>query len=474
VTLRRIPALLALALGAWTAAACTPAGAPSQTTAAPRTPTVSPEIERFIGGQVYQDPALYAYVDRVGQRLVDKGDVAGSGYRFYVLDLPTPNAHALSTGQVFVTRGLLAILDDEAELAAAMAHELGHLARRHAAQREQQRQGVLQAILEATRITGSTVVATSVAQEGVLALRRYSREQELDADRAGLGYLQRAGYRSDAILTLIGKLRRQARLEATMAGVAPEASERRSVLATHPGPEERLVALRAQPMPAGGDTGRAPFLAAIDGMPVDDPPSEGYVRGTAFLHPEMKLAFEAPRGFRLRNTSTGVWADGGIERGLMYFTCRRERIDGKLTDWMRNEIKPTPADVQETEIGGAEAAISERPRGSDTGSTYIRQVFIRRAEGACIFTLAVDSAGDGRRMEALIAAARTFRTLSDQEAASLRPRRLRVVPAGSASVTDLAARMPYTDLRLERLLALNGVDSAAELASKGSVKIVEP
>lgn len=470
---RRILVLLAFAA----AAGCTQDGAPRQTASAPanreaRSPSLPREILERIGAQIYDEPALSAYVEGVGRRLVTQGGVTGAEYSFHVLDMPTPNAHALPSGHIFVTRGLLALLDDEAELAAALAHELGHVARRHAAERERQRQTALDAAFAAARTSGSVAVGTSVAREGMLALRRYSRDQELDADRAGVGYIRQAGYRSDAMLSLLEKLRRQGRLEAMFHGETVEASDRRSALSTHPASEERLAGLRSIAA-AGGEARREAFLRAIDGMIFDDSPKEGFVRGNAFLHPVMKLGFQAPPDFRLFNDHDGV-IGVGRDRALMYFTCTRDQVKGSLVDWMRNEVKPTPSGVERTTIGGVEAAISERPRGADTGLASFRQVFIRRANGVCFFNLLSDGIGKDRRMEAMVAAARSFRFLSDAEAAALRPYRLRIVTGGGASASQLAARLPYGDFRLERLLALNGVDTAAELANKRSIKTVEP
>jgi predicted Zn-dependent protease len=476
VILRRIPMLLALA-GAF--ASCTVDAPPPRSEVAAAVahaasvPALPREVERLVGGQIYGEPRLHAYVDAVGQRLLRRGEVPGGGYRFYVLDMPTPNAHALPSGYVFVTRGLLAMLDDEAELAAALAHELGHVSRRHAAERARQRQTVLDAVIDAVRTTGSTAVGSSVAREGLLALRRYSREQELDADRAALTYVRQAGYRSDAMLSLIEKLRRQARLEAVLRGYAPEALDRPSAISTHPADQERIASLRAVAAAPGGETGRNAFLAAIDGMPIDDSPDEGFVRGNAFLHPTLKLAFTAPADFRLDNGQDGV-RGFGREGTYLYFSCAGDRVGPSLIDWVRNEVKPTPSDLQLSQIGGAEAVIGERPRGSDTGPATIRQVFIRRPDGLCYFTLIVEGFGNERRMESLLAAARSFRSLGDGEAASLRPYRLRVVSGAGATPSQLAARLPYRDFRLERLLALNGVETAAELASKGSIKTIEP
>ena len=150
-------------------------------------------------------------------------------------------------------------------------------------------------------------------------------------------------------------------------------------------------------------------------------------------------------------------------------------MPGSLADWMRNKLKPTPTDIQTTEIDGAEAAIGARPRGSDTGLGQVRYVMMRHGDRVCYFNLLSEGPDRDRRIEVLVTAARTFRTLSDAEAAALRPYRLRViVPTAGTSAAQLAQRLPYGDFRMERLLVLNGVDNAAELSRLPQVKIIEP
>jgi predicted Zn-dependent protease len=458
-------ALLALAGG------CTPSTVPQTTVAAAAGPggALPQDIERLVG-PVYRAPELEAMVNRVGQRLVTRGGVGGT-YRFFILDQPVANAHALPSGYVFVTRGLLALIDDEAELAAAMGHELGHITERHAAQREQQRRTVMDAAIDAAMKSGSISVGRSVARDGLIKLRSYSREQELEADRVGVGTITRAGFRGDAMITLIEKLQRETRLEEQLMGL-PESRDP-SALSTHPGAADRLAALNSLPAArTAGQSDRAAYLAAIDGLSVDDPPEEGFVRGPAFLHPIMRIAFTMPRDFRLYNDHEGVLGVGS-DRSLLYFSCKAGKIEGRLDDWMRNRMQPTPTDIQSTEIGGAEAAIGARPRGSDTGLGQVRYVVIRRPDGVCYFNLLSDGPDRDRRIDALVQATRSFRDLSVSEAGALRPYRLHIVPRGP-SAAALAARMPYPDLKLERLLTLNGVDSAAELAQREQIKLVEP
>jgi predicted Zn-dependent protease len=471
VFFRRILPLVALLF--WVAGCASPGGPGDNVaaTTARRAPVLPREIEREVGPP-YASPALQAYVDGVGQKLVGQSGLAGS-YRFVVLDTPNANAHAVGN-YVFVTRGLLASLDDEAELAAALGHELGHLVQRHAAQRARARQGVLDAAVEAAVVTGSVTVGRSVARDGLLALRRYSREQELEADRIGLGFLVRAGYRGDAMASLIEKLRRQSQFELQLMGETPDSVDRRTATSTHPAPVERLVGLTGiAEASAPGQAGRGAYLQAINGMSVDDPPQEGFVRDNKFLHPQLRLGFEAPRDFRLFNDSDGVLGVGR-DRSLMFFSCINEPVPGSLAEWMRDRLKPTPTDIQTTQIDGAEAVIGAKARGSDTSLGQMRYVMLRHGEQICYFNLLSEAPDRDRRIDVMIDAARTFHTLSNAEAAMLRPYRLGVISPAGTTARQLAARMPYADYKLERLLVLNGTDSPTELVSRPQIKIVEP
>jgi predicted Zn-dependent protease len=468
VFFRSILALIALLFAA---SACSTGNHPPQTSSASGPETLPPQIEREVG-PAYSSRTLQAFVDRVGQKVANESNLPGP-FHFFVLDDPVPNAHAISSGYVFVTRGLLALIDDEAELAAAIGHELGHIEKKHAAKRERVRRDVTDAAVNAAVASGSVTVGRSVAREGLLALRRYSRDQELEADRLGVGYIVGAGYRGDAMTTLIEKLQLQARLEDELMGPTPETDDR-SALSTHPGPEQRLLALRViDPARRPGNSGRETYLAAVDGMSIDDSPEEGFVRGASFLHPTMRLAFNALPDFRLFNAHDGVLGVGR-DRSLLYFSCTGEEVPGRLDEWMRNELKPTPTNIQATEIGGAEAAIGSKPRGSDTGLAQIRYVLVRRGPGICYFNLLSDGPDRDRRIEAMTAAARSFHSLSDSQAAALEPFRLRVISPAGSTAAALAARMPYRDHQMERLLTLNGVISPTALMRLAQVKIVQP
>jgi predicted Zn-dependent protease len=465
VLFRRILGLAALLL----AGACTGGTNPPQAAAGPGDlpASIAQEV-----GPVYQSPTLQAFVDRVGQKIVTSTGLPGS-FRFFILDTPIANAHAVSSGYVFVTRGLLALIGDEAELAAAFGHELGHIELHHAAQRERIRRDVTDAAVNATVASGSITVGRTVAREGLLTLRRYSRDQELEADRIGLGYIVHAGYRGDAMASLIEKLQLQSKLEDDIMGPSPDGGDR-SALSTHPDPDQRLEALRRlDALRQPGTSGRDTYLAAVEGMSVDDSPEEGFVRGNTFEHPTMRLAFSALPDFTLLNDHDGV-VGVGRDRSLMFFSCTRDEVPGRLDVWMRNELKPTPTSVQATEIGGMEAAIGSKARGSDTGLAQIRYVLIRHGHGICYFNLMSDGPDRDRRIEAMVTATRSFHDLSAAEAAALRPFRLKVIASAGTAAAQLAAQMPYRDHRLQRLLTLNGVETSEALMRLPRLKTVVP
>ena len=122
---------------------------------------------------------------------------------------------------------------------------------------------------------------------------------------------------------------------------------------------------------------------------------------------------------------------------------------------------------------GSDLRIGARPRGSDTGLGQLRYVVVRHAEGICYFNLLAEGPDRDRRVEAMVTAARSLRTLSATEVATLRPYRLRIAPNSREPAAAVAARLPYGDLRLDRLLTLNGVDDVAAFARRGEIKTVE-
>jgi predicted Zn-dependent protease len=269
---------------------------------------------------VYDNPKLQAYVNAVGQKLAAESHRAQLKWTFTVLDSPEINAFALPGGYVYVTRGIMAYLDSEAELAGVIGHEIGHVTARHGAQRATRQQnaglGVLAAtifgaVLESQGMRGATDIAGQVSQTAAAGyVASYSREQESQADRLGAEYLSRTQYDPRNMIDVIALLKNQEQLaaEAARAEGRPVPSGG-NWLASHPSNEQRLAEIRANATLYQGryaDDGRDRYLQAIDGMTFGDSRSQGVVRRRRFFHEPLGLALSAPEGWRIVNDKDAI------------------------------------------------------------------------------------------------------------------------------------------------------------------------
>jgi len=452
---------LVLAIAAGLAACATPNG---------RTASREPGEGR---GTPATDPASI-YVRGVFDRLV-KASGESRSWTISVLNIPDVNAFALPDGRVYVTRGLLVLLDNEAQLAAVVGHEMAHVTARHAEQRRALRQRNVEAAVSVARTTGDARLARDVVALGVLDERAYSRDQEFEADRIGITMLGRAGYNVDAAIAALSRLREHDLLEARLAARSPDSIDSTAnMMSTHPRTVDRVKAARDLVAAAkvGGDINRDQYLNAIDGMLFGDEPRQGFVRGRSFLHPEMGFAFTVPPGYRLRNSPSSVMALGPDESGML-FTCRPGAEEGPMVDTMRRLLPSVSlADARATTVNGMEAAIGRRPRGAGNDEDF-RVVAIRFTPNVCVFLIRTTAFRQPDRGEEMVRAALTFRRLAPNERAQLRPYKLKVVTVSSGDTPrSLAARMPLGESSLDWFNTLNGLESGATLQPGQRVKTV--
>ncbi len=471
-------ALLALATGCATA----PATGESFFTGG-----LSEERERELGaeqhpkmleafGGAYEDEAVQAYVDSVGTLLAKTSEMPELDFTFTVLDSPMVNAFALPGGYVYVTRGLLALAGSEAELAGVLAHEIGHVTARHAAQRYGGQMLATAANLAAAILLGGPA-AQATGGLAQIALAGYSRSQESEADRLGVRYLTRVGYEPQAMAGFLEKLQAHSRLEAELRG-RPEAADRFSLLQTHPRTAERV---REAIVEAGGKTVREPmtardiYLDKIDGLLYGDDPEQGFVRGRRFLHPQLRFAFQVPEGFRLFNSPTRVVAFGPEDSLILFDQARREGGGDMVAYLTREWVRGRRLDgVEALTVDGMPAATGTTRLDTRQGPRDVRLVAIGFDDERVYRFLFVtppaltDSLGPELRRTTY-----SFRRLSAAEAARLQPLRLRVhTVAAGETVQGLARRMPFADYRLERFRVLNGLAPGESLQPGERVKLV--
>ena len=415
------------------------------------------------GGEA-RAPGVTRMLTEVTDRLVKASDRPDQAYAVTLLDSPVVNAFALPNGRLYVTRGLVALASDTSEVAAVLAHEMAHVTLNHATARSE---------LELRSALVSRVVAdvlndpdtgAQLQSQSRFALARFSREQELEADATGVRTLAKAGFDPFAAGRFLAALNRSTGLKGGSA-TAPD------MLATHPGTTERITlvtrAARRIGAPGIGTDDRAAYLAAVDGLAYGDNPRDGAVRGHRFIHPGLGIAFEVPEGFALENTRSavlGTTQDGS--RRLLF-----DQIDAKEGQPLDAVLRASwndafdPAGFETREVGDHPAAFA-LSRGKDW---TFRLAAIRIGDSTYRMIMAGKGAADPdaafRRWTATLVAV-------PPDAVTLRPLRLQVVQATSASAEELARRMVVPDRALDRFLVLNGLERGAALVPGRSYKIV--
>ncbi|OFW07304.1 MAG: hypothetical protein A3H96_17440 [Acidobacteria bacterium RIFCSPLOWO2_02_FULL_67_36] len=268
------------------------------------------QVRREMG--VYNDPGLQRYVETVGMRLARASERPNLPWHFTVIDEPAVNAFALPGGYIYVTRGILPFLNDEAQLAGVLGHEIGHVSARHSAQQ------YTKATTAGVGLTllGIFVPETRPLQEaaeqalGVLFLK-YGRDDELQADTLGVKYAARGGWDPHGVAGMLTTLERLDEASGSRRGVP-------NWLSTHPAPADRVQKVQAAIQEAertevgtsgaAERTDRTGFERHVDGIVYGDSPSDGIVRGSQFLHPDLRLALSFPQGWEIQNSAAQVVA----------------------------------------------------------------------------------------------------------------------------------------------------------------------
>ena len=437
-----------------------------------------PKVLAEFGG-AYNHPELQRYVSSIGNFLKSTTPQANEPYTFTVLDSDMVNAFALPGGYVYVTRGLMALANDEAEFAGVVGHEIGHVVARHTAQRYSQGviAGLGAAILGA--ITKSDIVG-NVAQMGAAAyVQGFSRDQELEADQLGVQYLTRAGFHPMAMASFLGSMEAESALalkKAGKEGTDPAAS----LFSSHPRTADRIVAAaQSAAANASGPIARDQdvYFRKINGMIYGDSPEQGYVRGRNFSHPKLKFSFDAPPGFAMQNSQAAVIgrAKGGSAM-LQFDGGKMSSAQRSLATYVKNDWAPNIGlgNVETFTVNGMEAATGRANVRLDNGPAELRLVAIRYSGAQVYRFLFIGAPNIPQNVdEQFRETVYSFRKLSDREAAALKPRILSVVTVKSGDTAQsLAKRMAVDDYPLETFLTLNGLKSGQALQPGRKVKLV--
>lgn len=443
-----------------------------------------PELVAEFGGA--ETGSRGAYVQGVGRRVAAYSGIANaaSAYHFTALNSAVENAFAVPGGYVYITRQLMGIMNDEAELAFVLGHETGHIAANHAQARRSAAArntilGVLGAILgSAIGSSGlGSIISQGAQQYSQLATLRFSREQEYQADTLGMRYMIAAGYDPLGGATMLDALGRSANLEARVQGKRTRATPEWA--STHPLSASRTQRARVEAQRMGragqGLRNRDQFLAQLEGIYVDDDPAQGVIEGRSFTHPDLRFQFVVPTGYLMQNGTRAVSISGSA--GQAQFSAGR--FNGDLAGYIsqviyrltggRQQIAMGPP--QQTTINGIPAMYAVGRANTRSGAVDVSVMAYAWDRDTAYHFVMLTRAGVG--IGPFAPMVDSLRRISTAEAAQIRPRIIDVVTVGPGdTVQSLARRMAYRDFQLERFLSMNGLASNARLVPGQKVKVI--
>jgi len=423
------------------------------------------------------------YVEQVGKNIAVQSGLGNARESFTVslLNSPVHNAFAVPGGYIYTTRQLVTLMNNEAELAGVLGHEVGHVAARHSQRRQKAAQtnsilGVLGAIGSSILLgdsgLGNTLSRTFMEGSQLLTLR-FSRTQELEADDLGIQYLGKAGYDRRAMGTVLASLAAQNNLDARLAGRNASVPEWAS---THPDPASRVQSALAKAGAAGtgGVTNRDTFLTRIDGLLYGDDPTQGMIEGSTFIHPELRLAFTAPQGFYMVNGTRAVSIQG--QGGQAQMTTAA--YSGNLETYVRQQFTAlggqnsqlAPSEMKRSTVNGLSAVYGTARVNNGQSQVDVVVFAYEFARNQAFHFVAIAPAGQAGTFNAMF---QSMRRITQAEAGAVVPKKLQVVTvARGDSVASLARRMAYPAAQEERFRVLNALGSGDTVTPGQKVKLV--
>ena len=424
------------------------------------------------------NPALQAYVNEVGQRLARQSQRPNLPWHFTVVDMPDVNAFSLPGGYVYITRGLLAYLNSEAELAGVVGHEIGHVAARHGV-----RQPSAPAAADVGTGLGSILVPATDNRAGAALLQTlaqawragYGREQELEADRLGAEYLARTGYDPQAMIEVIGVLKNQELFSAeqTVRDGRPPRATYHGVFDTPPRNDARLqqpVAEANRYAVANPRAGRTDYLQKLAGLVFGDSPDQGVIRNNALLHEKLGLTIQFPTGWRVQNRPDRVVAtspDGDAQVELV----QGPKNDDPLATLQQGVKLDAGARYDSGHLSGYPAAFAA---GAQQGKPVVVAAVVFNGTQYLIAGMTKDAVTYERERGALRAAINSFRAITPAEKRAARPNVLQLITAPPGlTMAALAQRSPLAADAERQLRLMNDLYPSGEPRPGQLLKIVQ-
>ena len=419
---------------------------------------------------LHPDVGLQAYVNGIGQSLAARTERPQLAWEFHVVDDASVNAFALPGGFIFITRGLLTHMTNEAELASVLGHESGHVAARHSVQQISRQQVASLGLGLGSVLSPVLAKYGQVAGAGLgLVFLKYSRDNETQADQLGFRYALADGYDTRQMISLFEMLQRDAQL--SDGGRLPEWQ------ATHPDPGNRikdvqgLVAVSTENFSSkkvGGDE----FLRHLDGMVYGEDPRAGYFKGALFIHPDLKFVLQFPDGWKTQNASDAVIGVSPAQDALIQLRGAKGTAAEAAIQFFSQKGLQAGATSQST-IHGNRAVTGEFTAEIGQGGSVRGVAAFIEYGGATweitAYAVAEQFAAYSPLMQRAI---NSFERLTDPIALAVQPMHLRIEHAPRAmSLQQFDAQLP-SSITLAELAMINGLDESTQLRAGQPIKRV--
>ena len=424
---------------------------------------------------LYSDSTIGHYVDSVGQKLASVSHLPTLGWHFRVLDSPVVNAFAIPGGYIYITRGILAYLNSEAQLAGVLGHEIGHVTARHSAQQITRSQIASVGLLAGAVFVGALRPYTGLASQGLgLLFLKYSRDNETQADELGVGYATRANYDPRVIPTTYAMLKRVGERQG---------DQLPGFLATHPDPGDREIRTSqlAQAAVAGGrrdlDVSAARYRARIEGLVYGDDPRAGYFVGNRFYHPDLGFEMIFPDGWKNANQPSSVVSVNQSIGGAMELTLQRSKepdvSPDRYVQSLIEDKKISDASGKTESFRDFPAWIGQVIANGEGGQQRLIAGFVKFKPGQFLQVLGQSRGMGDVASEQILAAIRSIALLRDPERKNVTPDEIHVVMTDAqGTFSDIVNHLGPQALSLEETAILNNMRATAMVGAGTPIKIV--
>ncbi len=422
---------------------------------------------------IYEDPELTAYIEGLGKTMSKKTHRPNLPYTFKVLDTPVVNAFAVPGGYVYFTRGILGYLNNEAEFAGVLGHELGHVNARHSAVQYSRAQLAQLGLGVGMIFSEKFRQYAGLAEFGVSMLfLSYSRDNERQADDLGVLYSTLTGYDSNGMATFFTTLERMN--PSSESGSLPE------WFSTHPNPVNRIQAVKKKTLEEQRKIPgqsfvlkRDEYLQHVDGIVFGDDPRQGFVEGNAFYHPSLQITFPVPSGWQFSNTPAQVQMISPQENAAIIFGMEKASSPLQASTSFTTNAGAQVASSDAITVNGMRAQRVISNITSEEQALRVESFFIEKDGKIFTFHGFTDTASFSTYQTPFVNTMSKFNKLTDPKKLNVKPVQLAVKSQNkAATLRSLLTGYGVAQNKLEEMAILNGMNLEETVPAKTKIKVV--